>query len=150
MPAIRLAKRDNRRVNAHFILYVADQARAARFYSSVLAKQPRLDVPGMTEFELTNGAILGLMPEAGIRRLLGDALPDPAGARGTPRAELYLVVDDPARFLDRALAAGATPLSPLIPRDWGHVAGYCLDPDAHVLAFAMADQASPHAGQADD
>lgn len=137
-------------MNAHFILYVADQAKAARFYSSVLARQPQLDVPGMTEFALTTGAILGLMPEAGIRRLLGDALPDPAGARGTPRAELYLLVDDPAELLDRALAAGATPLSPVSARDWGHIAGYCLDPDAHVLAFARPDHASPHAGRSDD
>ena len=34
----------------------------------------RLDVPGMTEYELARGAVLGLMPEAGIRRLLGERL----------------------------------------------------------------------------
>jgi catechol 2,3-dioxygenase-like lactoylglutathione lyase family enzyme len=120
----------------YLILYVRDQARSAAFYATVLASSPRLDVPGMTEFDLGQGAVLGLMPEAGIRKLLGPDLPDPAAARGIPRAELYLLVDDPAACLDRALAFGATPLSALQPRDWGHDAGYCLDPDGHVLAFA--------------
>lgn len=121
---------------SHFILYVADQARSAAFYRSILACAPRLDVPGMTEFDLPGGAVLGLMPEAGIRRLLGAALPDPASARGIPRAELYLLVPDPNVFHQRAVTAGATELSPLLPRDWGHSAAYALDPDGHVLAFA--------------
>jgi uncharacterized glyoxalase superfamily protein PhnB len=90
----------------------------------------------MTEFSLNDGAVLGLMPQAGIKRLLGDKLPDPAGAGRTPRAELYLLVDDPAGHHQRALQSGARELSPLLPRDWGHTAGYSLDPDGHVLAFA--------------
>ena len=125
---------------AHFILYVRDQAASARFYRAVLGVAPRLDVPGMTELEL-GGAVLGLMPEAGIRRLLGDALPDPASANGVPRAELYLVVDDPASFHRRAIEAGAREISALAPRDWGHEAAYSLDPDGHVLAFARVGRA---------
>lgn len=121
---------------AHFILYVADQARSATFYAQALALPPRLDVPGMTEFVLPGGAILGLMPVQGIRRLLGPALPDPARAAGLPRAELYLRVPDAALAHARALAAGATELSPPRRRDWGDVAAYALDPDGHVLAFA--------------
>lgn len=89
----------------------------------------------MTEFEI-GGAVLGLMPEAGIKRLLGDGLPDPGRARGVPRAEIYLVVDDPAAYHARALAAGARELSPLTLRDWGHDVAYSLDRDGHVLAFA--------------
>ncbi len=121
-------------IRAHFILYVADQARSSAFYSAVLAQAPRLDVPGMTEFELAGGAVLGLMPEAGIKRLLGPRLPDPAGAK--PRAEVYLVVDEPGEYHSRALKAGAKELSPLKRRGWGHEAAYSLDPDGHVLAFA--------------
>lgn len=123
-------------MKAHFILYVTDQARARDFYAAVLGARPRLDVPGMTEFGLGSGAVLGLMPESGIRRLLGDALPDLSLARGVPRAELYLVVDAPLDVHARALAAGARELSPPLPRDWGVVVGYSLDPDGHVLAVA--------------
>ena len=108
---------------ALFILYVADQDAATRFWSATLDQEPRLHVPGMTEFALTDGAVLGLMPAAGIKRLLGDPLPDPAAGAGVPRAELYLVVDNPQAYHDRSLAAGASELSPLQLRDWSdHVA----------------------------
>lgn len=95
----------------------------------------------MTEFGLPGGAVLGLMPETGIRRLL-PSLPYPASARGAPRAELYLVVTSPTEALARALAAGATAVSPVLPRDWGDDAGYCLDPDGHLLAFAAPNRAT--------
>jgi uncharacterized protein len=121
---------------SHFVLYVADQARSTAFYARVLGLAPRLQVPGMTEFALPGGGVLGLMPEQGVRRLLGNALPDPAAARGIPRAEFYLLVAAPAVYHARAIAAGARELSPLLPRDWGHAAAYSIDMDGHVLAFA--------------
>ena len=121
---------------AHLILYVADQEASARFYGAVLGAPPTLHVPGMTEFRLADGTVLGLMPARGIRRLLGDVIPDPEAAAGIPRAELYLRVDDPAAYHARAVAHGARELSPPAPRDWGDVAGYVLDADGHVLAFA--------------
>jgi predicted enzyme related to lactoylglutathione lyase len=127
---------------SHFILYVADQSRSSRFYAEVLGIVPRLDVPGMTEFTLPGGAVLGLMPEASIERLLGAALPSPAAARGVPRAELYLVMAEAAACHARALAAGATELSPMALRSWGDFAAYSLDPDGHVLAFAVERAAS--------
>jgi catechol 2,3-dioxygenase-like lactoylglutathione lyase family enzyme len=116
----------------HFILYVRDQKASVAFYRTVLAREPRLDVPGMTEFDL-DGAVLGVMPEAGIRRLLGPGLPQ---ASAGLRSELYVLVDDPAAFHRRALEAGARELSPLAERDWGHLAAYSLDSDGHVVAFA--------------
>ncbi len=119
-----------------FILYVAAQERSSRFYRAVLDAEPDLDMPGMTEFRLDGGASLGLMPEAGIRSLLGEALPDPAAGAGTPRAEVYLLVEDAEGHHRRALDNGARELSPLQERGWGHRVAYCLDPDAHVLAFA--------------
>ncbi|MGK2860095.1 MAG: GNAT family N-acetyltransferase [Thermoanaerobaculia bacterium] len=123
-------------MKAHFILYVGDQRRSTEFYAGVLATSPQLDVPGMTEFALPGGSILGLMPESGIVSLLGAALPDPQLASGIPRSELYLVVPEALPFIVRAMTIGARLLSPLQRRDWGHSAGYLLDPDGHVLAFA--------------
>ncbi|MEZ5066247.1 MAG: ester cyclase [bacterium] len=121
---------------ARFILYVNDQRTSSSFYAEVLGISPDLDVPGMTEFALPGGGALGLMPTAGIKRLLGEPLPDPTLALGIPRAELYLPVTDPRAALRRAVGAGATLLSEVTSRDWGDAAGYCLDPDGHVLAFA--------------
>ncbi|TNF32140.1 MAG: glyoxalase [Deltaproteobacteria bacterium] len=122
-------------MDAHFILFVADQAAATAFYTHVLARAPRLDVPGMTEYQLAGEAVLGLMPEAGIRRLLPD-LPDPASVRSAPRGELYLLVDDPEAHLLRLVAAGGRHLDDVAPRDWGHRAGYGLDLDGHLVVFA--------------
>jgi len=121
---------------AHMILYVADQAASARFYAAALDMAPTLDVPGMTEFALAGGAVLGLMPEAGVARLFEGAVD--AGDAHSSRAEVYLRVADPGVAHARALAAGATELSPLAKRDWGHEAAYSRDPDGHVLAFATA------------
>lgn len=119
---------------AHFILYVRDQAASRDFYSKVLGCSPSLDVPGMTELELRDGSVLGLMPETSIVRLLPEI--EPAKLRGPGRAELYWMVDDPAAYHARAIAAGARELSPLLERNWGHRAAYSLDMDGHVIAFA--------------
>ena len=129
---------------AYFILYVADQARSTAFYAQVLARPPRLQVPGMSEFLLPGGAVLGLMPQQGIRKLLGPELPLPKPDDTGARCELYLLVDDPDTWHRRCLAAGARELSGLQVRDWGHAAAYSLDPDGHVLAFATPqDHALP-------
>ncbi len=120
--------------SAHFVLYVRDQARSRDFYARALGVTPRLDVPGMTELALAEGAILGLMPERGIERLLGVTANVP---EGFARAELYLVVDDVHACHARALAAGARELSPPSLRDWGATVGYVRDPDGYVLAFAQ-------------
>ena len=125
----------SRDMRLHAILYVRDQEASTRFYREVLAHEPRLHVPGMTEFDI-GGAVLGLMPEAGIKRLLGAHLPDPSTARGIPRAEMYIVVDAPGAYHARVLAAGGRELSALQPRDWGHDVAYALDVDGHVIAFA--------------
>lgn len=106
------------------------------FYARVLGLEPSLDVSGMTEFVLPGGTILGLAPEGDIEKLFGPSVPSPSRARGVPRAELYLVVSDPQAFHARALASGAREISPLLPRYWGHLAAYSLDPDGHVLVFA--------------
>jgi lactoylglutathione lyase len=119
-----------------FIFYVADQEISTAFYRQLFQAEPALHVPGMTEFAVNPALRLGLMPEAGIARLITPVLPHPAGAAGIPRSELYLYVDAPAMFAERAQQAGAVLVSPLQARDWGDEAVYFADPDGHVLAFA--------------
>lgn len=126
-------------MTCHFILYVRDQEASAIFYQRILNQSPQLNVPGMTEFQLSEECILGLMPEGGIKRLLGEAIPHPAEAKGVPRAELYLVVSNPEEFISRGERAGGRLLSSIQARNWGHRAGYMADPDGHVIAFASRD-----------
>lgn len=114
------------------ILYVADQDRARRFYAAVLATEPTLDVPGMTELDL-GGCTLGLMPAADIAELV----PGIQAGSGQ-RCELYLRRSDAAAVLDRVEGAGGRVLAGLEPRPWGETVGYAVDPDGHVLALALA------------
>lgn len=123
----------------HFILYVRDQEASTNFYRILLNQEPRLEVPGMTEFHLSNECILGLMPEGGIKRLLGDSIKDPEKTNGIARAEVYLVVTEPEQFISRALSAGGKMLSPISLRNWGDRAGYIADLDGHVIALASRD-----------
>jgi predicted enzyme related to lactoylglutathione lyase len=117
------------------ILYARDQQRSRDFYASVLELAPTLDVPGMTEFNIGETK-LGLMPEAGIRSLLGLSSGELAASDSRLVCELYLSVDDPVQYADRALKYGATMLSAYSMRDWGDSVVYVVDPDGHVLAFA--------------
>ena len=117
---------------AEFILYVADQARATAFYRHVLAAEPVLDVPGMTEFDL-GGGTLGLMPAADMEDLLARQIRGGTGQR----CELYLRRADAPGALARASAGGGKLLDGLRDRSWGERVGCALDPDGHVLALAV-------------
>ena len=127
----------------YFILYVQDQTSSTTFYKEVLGIEPELNVPGMTEFRLSAQTILGLMPSAGIERLLGPAVGSATPAPGLARGELYLIVQGAESYHRRAVEAGARELSPLSLRDWGHKVAYSMDADGYVLAFASPLQSQP-------
>lgn len=119
-----------------FILYVEDQIKSRDFYSSLLQLSPSLDVPGMTEFLLSTGVKLGLMPEQGIAKILSSKTPHPSDGSGIPRCELYLKVNDATKYIVRAINLDAKLISPLKDRDWGDRAAYFADIDGHIIAFA--------------
>lgn len=120
----------------HTILYVKDQAKSALFYKLLLGRDAYLNVPGMTEFELTDNSILGLMPSSGIAKLLINKINEPEYFPGKPRAEIYLIVDDINKYIKNAKGAGAILLDDLKKRDWGHNAIYFEDLDGYIIAFA--------------
>lgn len=119
------------------ILYVHDQEKSMQFYRALFRRVPDLHVSGMTEFKLSDGVTLGLMPNAGIVRLLGNAIPDPESGFGIPRCELYLEVGNVEQETAHAADAGAAIISPATLRDWGHTVAYVSDPDGHIIAFAQ-------------
>lgn len=59
------------------ILYVENQETSSIFYQNIMRKKPDLDVPGMTEFILSNTCKIGLMPNKGIAQILGNKMPHP-------------------------------------------------------------------------
>ena len=122
-------------MQAEFILYVQDQQRSRDLYRVLLDREPVLDVPGMTEFDL-GGCKLGLMPSSGIARIITPALPHPDAGHGVPRCELYLRVDDLDAAIARAVQVGLAVISPAADRDWGDRVTYFADPNGHVIALA--------------
>jgi hypothetical protein len=130
---------------AHLILYVRDQEVSTRFYAAALDAAPRLNVPGMTEFDLGGTTVLGLMPEAGIRRLLGAAWPGGHGeSKAPPRAELYLHVSDVAGS-HGAPWQPAPPSRARQPRSWVLVAYLLTRPPRAGLCPNSAMSATRHA-----
>lgn len=123
-------------MQTEFILYVANQEKSKYFYEELLNLKPSLHVPGMTEFQLSESTKLGLMPENGIAKILGDNTPHPNMGNGIPRCELYLKVKNAENYIQRGIQLSAKMISPLQPRDWGDKVGYIADADGHVIAFA--------------
>jgi hypothetical protein len=77
-------------VGIKIILYVHDQKRSTEFYTALFRRKPHINVPGMTEFILSDHCKLGLMPNDGIVKILKDFMPHPDRGNGIPRCELYL------------------------------------------------------------
>lgn len=126
----------SRDTHAIFILFVQNQEKSRNFYREVLDLEPSLDVPGMTEFAISETAKLGLMPEEGISRILEGRIPHPQLAGGAPRSELYLYVEHPDAYFSRLEATGGRQVSPGAVRNWGDYVAYGTDPDGHLVAFA--------------
>jgi uncharacterized glyoxalase superfamily protein PhnB len=118
------------------ILYVKDQETSCKFYQNIFRKDPDLNVPGMTEFNLSDNCKIGLMPNKGIAKILAGKTPHPDTGIGIPRCELYLYVDDIQFEFDHAIKCGAQLISPILDRDWGDKVCYLSDSDGHIIAFA--------------
>ena len=118
------------------IIYVEDQLRSKIFYEKVLGLISSLDVPGMTEFQINKFTKLGLMPEQGIAKILGDKVAQPATANGIPRFEIYLFVNDPQHSYINAINNGAKSISEAKAYNWGDIVAYCADLDGNIIAFA--------------
>lgn len=118
------------------ILYCKDQQKSRDFYTKILNLSPTLDVPGMTEFQLTPELKLGLMPENGIAKILGNKTPHPSTGNGIPRCELYIYVNDVENSFNQSLKFGANKVSHPQHRDWGDTVAYVSDIDGHIVAFA--------------
>lgn len=123
-------------MHTQLILYVADQEESKHFYEELLNIKSSLHVPGMTEFQLSETTKLGLMPESGIAKILGNTTPHPNMGNGIPRCELYLKVKNAKDYIQRGLKLGALAISLMQPREWGDNVGYIADTDGHIIAFA--------------
>lgn len=119
-----------------FILYVNDQQKSTDFYTKLFRINPDSNVPGMTEFKLSENCKLGLMPNKGIAKILSDKTLHPDQGNGIPRCELYFNVDNIVLEFANATKIGAKLISSIQDRDWGEKVCYFADFDGHIIAFA--------------
>ena len=119
------------------ILYVSDQQASAVFYAKLFRQNPDLNVPGMTEFKLSESCKLGLMPNKGIAKILSDKMPHPDQGNGIPRCELYFYVENIELEFENAIEIGAKLISEIKDQDWGDKVCYFADMDGHIIAFAQ-------------
>lgn len=118
------------------ILYVRNQEESCLFYKKLFRREPDLHVPGMTEFNVSDNCKIGLMPNNGIAKILGNKTPHPDSGNGIPRCELYFYVENIQLEFDNAIKSGAKLISGIADRDWGDSVCYFSDPDGHIIAFA--------------
>lgn len=125
----------NNNIEMMIVFYVANQEKSKEFYKKLLKRAPVLDVPGMTEFFISQNTKLGLMPESGIYKLLGEKIINPSSANGIPRCELYIKCENPEEEILHLEKIGGTIISYAEKRNWGDIVSYGADYDGNILAF---------------
>lgn len=123
-------------LSSEFILYVDNQEVSSRFYEALFRTKPILEVPGMTEFILSETLKIGLMPNNGIAKIITPTTVHPEKGNGIPRCELYFYVENIELEYQNALQAGAKIISGIENRNWGDRVCYFADLDGHIIAFA--------------
>lgn len=120
----------------HVVFAVEDVARSEEFYGRAFGWKRSLAWPETyTELELSSDDRLGLYRRDGFAEEAG-AHPVEVGHEKNSGTELYVHVDDIDAAVERLHDAGARPLSPRRPREWGDEAAYFADPDGNVVAVA--------------
>lgn len=123
-------------LSSEFILYVDNQEISSRFYEALFRIKPTLEVPGMTEFTLSETLKIGLMPNNGIAKIITPATIHPEKGNGIPRCELYFYVENLELEYQNAIKTGAKIISGIENRNWGDCVCYFADLDGHIIAFA--------------
>lgn len=86
-------------------------------------------VPEPLQFRLAAGFTLMLIPRGGFGWVIGDTRT--VAPSTTSECVLTLPVPDVDAAMDKAVAAGATVLTPQVQMPWGY-SGTVTDPDGHV------------------
>ena len=119
-------------------LGVADLPRAVAFYEALGWERATSSTDAIAWFR-TADTNLGLFPN---ELLAADANLPPGRAAfgGVTLAIDVETATDVERFLDEAVAAGATLLKPATKAGWGGVSGYFADPDGHPWEIAWVPE----------
>ena len=114
------------------ILYVADVAASVDFYERAFGLERRFVHESGEYAELETGATALAFASRG---LAAQNVPDLAPASGNA-FEVCLVSEDVSAGFERAVGAGAAPVSDPVTKPWGQDVAYVRDPDGVLVELA--------------
>ena len=109
------------------ILYVPDVRATIAFYEAAFGLMPRFLHESNLYAEMETGATTLAFAGEEMAEMNGLAIRPLRAGDLAPAVEIALICDDPQSSWDRAVAAGATPLSPPVGKPWGQLVGYVRD-----------------------
>lgn len=115
-------------------LGVEDLKRAGAYYDAI-GWTPETVLPEVA-FYAMNGMKLGFFTLDGLAKETGRNKTDLKTGAMTLAQNFGSEADVDAAFA-RALAAGATSVTPPVNTDWGGYSGYVADPDGHLWEYAF-------------
>lgn len=119
-------------------LYVKDVPRSVAFYEKAFGLKRRFITEAQEYGEMATGETrLGFVNGRLVERISKDSAF--GGSDGAPSgSEISFVTADVAGAYDRAIAAGATPVSAPAKKPWGQTVSYVRDPDGHLVGICSA------------
>ena len=109
------------------ILYVPDVREAVTFYEAAFGIQLRFLHESNLYAELETGAVTLAFAGEELAEANGLAIRPLRASDPAQAFEIALISDDPQAAWDRAVAAGAAPLSPPHAKPWNQIVGYVRD-----------------------
>ena len=119
-----------------FIIYVDNLEKSKLFYELLFSIKPIIDEPGMSEFELPDGSIIGIMPNSSLEKFFGKEFEQQKNRKALPQTEFYFLVEDALSLHNRAIQLGATEIREFSEMDWGDKVAYSINHDGHIFGFA--------------
>jgi lactoylglutathione lyase len=109
------------------ILYVPDVRATIAFYDAAFGLTPRFLHESNLYAEMETGATTLAFAGEEMAEMNGLAIRPLRAGDLAQAVEIALICDDPQSSWDRAVAAGASPLSPPTAKPWGQIVGYVRD-----------------------
>ncbi|TQM89774.1 VOC family protein [Roseinatronobacter monicus] len=125
------------------ILYVPDVRETVAFYEAAFGMTLRFVHESSLYAELETGAVTLAFAGEEMAEMNGLAIRPQRRGDPAQAVEIALICDDPQSAWERAVAAGALPLSPPQAKPWNQIVGYVRDLNG-CLVELCSDMTKPN------
>jgi lactoylglutathione lyase len=115
------------------IIYVPDVRATIAFYEAAFGLTLRFLHESNQYAEMETGDTTLAFAGEEMAEMNGLAIRPLRASDLAQAVEIALICDDPQSSWDRAVAAGASPLSPPTAKPWGQIVGYVRDPSGGLV-----------------